>query len=166
MKNFFSNKITYVMLAAFSVIDISLKVITISHSKNTNSNTTSGVVVSKDVPPVVLNVNNTDPGTILTTEIENQKSHEAEFARLGINGDQIGFFSSTNSAIDTLYIIFLGDGMNITDSLTISNVNRRSPNYRIVNGDKHDWLVVTRITVDGTGLEEHEDDWYKVVWFV
>jgi len=51
MKNIFSKKITYVILAALSVFFVSLKVIAISHSKK-NSNTSSNVLVNKNVPPV------------------------------------------------------------------------------------------------------------------
>jgi len=159
MKNIFSNKITYVALAAISIFAVSLKVVAISHSKNNNRNTSSGIIASKDVPPVVPNTNE---DVTNNTNDEVAASPETEFARLGISGDQIGFFSGSNSAIGTLYLIFLGVGMNISDSLTIGNVNRETPSYRIVKGDKHDWLVATRISGSGTGFTYHEDDWYVI----
>jgi len=103
MKNIFSNKITYVALAAISIFAVSLKVVAISHSKNNNSNTSSGIMANKDVPPVAPN---TKEDVTNNTNDEAAASTEAEFARLGISGDQIGFFSGSTSAIGTLYLIF------------------------------------------------------------
>ena len=160
MKNIFSNKITYVVLAAISIFAVSLKVVAISHSKNNNSNTSSGIIASKDVPSLAPNANIAHTDAITTNEIENRESSEVEFARLGINGDQIGFFS--NSYMTATYFVFLDSSMKIANTLTIDNGYFEAPYYRVVKGKKHDWLVVTKIHTEGTGIMEHEDDWFVV----
>ena len=159
-KNIFSKKATYVVLAALSVFVVSLKMIAISHSKNKNSNTSSSIVSSKDVPPVALNVNVADTGAVATSEIENKASPEPIFARLAINGDQIGFFY--NSYMTASYFTFFGSSPDATNTYTIDNEFVEAPYYRIIKGDKRDWLVVTKISVEGTGIMEHEDDWYII----
>jgi len=157
MKNFFSNKITYVVLASISIFAVSLKMVVISHSNNNNRNTSSGVMASKDVLPVVSNTNEDVPNN---TNDEATASSEVEFARLGINGDQIGFFS--NSYMTATYFVFLDSSLKISNTLTIDNGYFEAPYYRVVKGKKHDWLVVTKLHTEGTGIMEHEDDWFVI----
>jgi hypothetical protein len=52
LKNIFSKKITYAVMAAFSVFAVSLKIVMISNARNHNNNTLSGTVVSKNIPSI------------------------------------------------------------------------------------------------------------------
>jgi len=62
--------------------------------------------------------------------------------------------------------IFIDSQNNIINTLSVENTNIEGPSYRIVKGNKHDWLVVTTIGESGTGYIKYVDSWYLVTgWY-
>ncbi|MSR88023.1 MAG: hypothetical protein EXS69_02610 [Candidatus Zambryskibacteria bacterium] len=90
---------------------------------------------------------------------------EIESARIRIDGEELKIFTNTYST--NRNFIFLDEKYQtsgVAGTLSVGNGWGGPPSYRIVKGNTHDWLVVTRIESGGTGFISHSDEWYILGW--
>lgn len=93
------------------------------------------------------------------------KLKESETARLRIDGEKIKILTNTYST--NRNFVFLDDKYRtggVVGTLSVENGWGGPPDYRIIRGKTHDWLVVTRIESGGTGFRTHSDEWYILGW--
>ncbi|HAJ44434.1 MAG: hypothetical protein UV53_C0006G0025 [Candidatus Azambacteria bacterium GW2011_GWE1_42_9] len=94
--------------------------------------------------------------TTVKLEIE-----EFEIARLMPSFDEWELKILTNEYFNSRNFIFLDNKTGeIVTTLSITNPARGTPDYRIIKGSKHDWLVVTKMVTWGTGMQIDNDEWY------
>lgn len=87
-------------------------------------------------------------------------------ARLMENGSDVKIFTGEMKGGQGIELVFTDDQNNIINTLSVENTNISGPSYRIVKGNKHDWLVVTTIGESGTGYIKYIDSWYLVTgWY-
>jgi len=97
-----------------------------------------------------------------TVEVKVEKT---EIARLKLDGSDLKILTSTNDYSTSRNFIFLDNKTNETvTTLSVSSLGLFTPEYRIVKGSKHDWLVITRVDDWGTGMKTIYDDWYVLGW--
>lgn len=103
-----------------------------------------------------------DDKRFTTAEVKIEKT---EIARLKLDGSDLKILTSTNDYSTSRNFIFLDTKTNETvTTLSVSSLGLWAPQYRIVKGSKHDWLVVTRVDNWGTGMRSVNDDWYVLGW--
>jgi hypothetical protein len=83
-------------------------------------------------------------------------------ARLMEDGSNVKIFTGNMKGGLGIEFVFTDSRNNIINTLSVENSNISGPTYRMVKGDKHDWLVVTTIGKNGTGYIEYLDSWYVV----
>ena len=87
-------------------------------------------------------------------------------ARLTEDGSKVKILTGNMKGGLGLEFVFTDNQNNIINTLSVENTNISSPSYRIVKGNKHDWLVVTTIGESGTGYIKYIDSWYLVTgWY-
>ena len=87
-------------------------------------------------------------------------------ARLMENGSKVNILTGKMKGGLGIEFVFTDSQNNIINNLSVENPNIDGPSYRIVKGNKHDWLVVTTIGKNGTGYMEYVDSWYLVTdWY-
>jgi len=69
--------------------------------------------------------------------------------------------SETHGGLGKLFL-FVDDQNRIIDSLAVENINIEGPDYRIISGEKHDWLAVRTINQSGTGYIMHKEILYTI----
>jgi len=74
------------------------------------------------------------------------------------------FAADTKSGHGKIFVFKYDDGSNAT-AFSAENPSYTSPDFRIVEGQSHDWLVVTTIKNWGTGVLNHIDTWYVVSYW-
>ncbi|MEI8337566.1 MAG: hypothetical protein WCF92_00270 [bacterium] len=89
------------------------------------------------------------------------KIDESETARLTLDGQNVKIIANTYSTNRNFIFQDNKTSENIT-TLSVTNPAVSSPSYRIVKGNTHDWLVVTKIDTWGTGLRYDTDEWYVI----
>lgn len=99
-----------------------------------------------------------DSKKFTTAEVKVEKT---EIARLDMGGRDIKIISNTYSTNTNFIFQDSKTGETIT-TLSVTNPAISSPAYRIVKGNTHDWLVVTKIETWGTGLRYDTDEWYII----
>lgn len=87
-------------------------------------------------------------------------------ARLMEDGSEVKIFTGEMKYGLGIEFVFTDSQNNIINTLSAENTNISGPSYRIVKGNKHDWLVVTTISESGTGYINYIDSWYLVTgWY-
>jgi len=90
----------------------------------------------------------------------------SDTARLMEDGSSVKVFTGETKGRLGVEFVFTDNQNNIINTLSVENSNIAGPSYRIVKGDKHDWLVITTIGKNGTGYIEYVDTWYMVTgWY-
>ncbi len=91
------------------------------------------------------------------------KIEKEETAKLRLDGSSLKILTSTNDYSTKRNFIFLDSktGETVT-TLSVSSLGLWTPYYRIIKGNTHDWLVVTRIYTWGTGMKQLYDEWYII----
>lgn len=84
-------------------------------------------------------------------------------ARLMEDGSDVKIFTGIMKGGLGIEFIFTDMQNNIINTLSVENTNISGPSYRIVRGNKQDWLVVTTIGESGTGYIKYVDTWYLVM---
>lgn len=97
----------------------------------------------------------------LNSSRANMKIDESETARLTLDGQNVKIIANTYSTNRNFIFQDNKTSENIT-TLSVTNPAVSSPSYRIVKGNTHDWLVVTKIDTWGTGLRYDTDEWYVI----
>jgi len=89
------------------------------------------------------------------------KIDKKETARLKLDGSSFKILTSANDYSTKRNFVFLDSktGETVT-TLSVSSLGLWTPYYRIIKGDTHDWLVVTRVYTWGTGMKQLYDEWY------
>lgn len=83
-------------------------------------------------------------------------------ARLLEDGTSVKILTSEmKGGLGRVFIFQYSDG-SIANAFTVENFNLGGSEYRIVKGNKHDWLVITTSSENGTGFIKYTDDWYLV----
>jgi len=95
----------------------------------------------------------------IPTPTEMIKETESTTARLTTGGYELKIITGTSMTNRSFIFLDNKTGTIIT-TFSISNGWLEPPEYRIVRGKKHDWLVLRMIDISGTGLMEHYDAWY------
>ncbi len=91
----------------------------------------------------------------------NLKGDQSEMAKLSLDGQSIKIITNTYSTNRNFIFQDGKTGENIT-TLSVTNPTVSFPSFRIVKGNTHDWLVVTKIETWGTGLRYDTDEWYVI----
>lgn len=87
-------------------------------------------------------------------------------ARLMEDGKSVKIFTGEMKGGLGIEFVFTDIQNNIINTLSVENSNIGGPSYKIVRGNKHDWLVVTTIIESGTGYIKYIDSWYLVAnWY-
>jgi len=99
-----------------------------------------------------------DSSKLITGKIKIEKE---ETAKLRLDGSSLKILTSVNDYSTKRNFIFLDSktGETIT-ALSVSSLGLWTPYYRIIKGNTHDWLVVTRVYTWGTGMKQLFDEWY------
>ncbi|MEK7106507.1 MAG: hypothetical protein AAB895_04105, partial [Patescibacteria group bacterium] len=80
-------------------------------------------------------------------------------ARLTIDGSELKIL--TNTRMFNRNFVFLDNKTgDILTTLSVDNGVLEAPDYRIVKGRTHDWLVVSELGIWGTGYKQYIDNWY------
>lgn len=90
---------------------------------------------------------------------------ESETARIKIDGEELKILTNTYST--NRNFVFLDEKYKtggVAGTLSVENGWGGPSDYRVVKGNTHDWLVVTRIESGGTGFISHSDEWYILGW--
>ncbi len=82
-------------------------------------------------------------------------------ARLMMDGTALKILTSKTNIYGRIFLFQDRDGQ-IINTLSVENTWFEEPTYRIVKGHTHDWLVVTTMYQEGTGILQREDNWYVV----
>lgn len=90
---------------------------------------------------------------------------KSELARLALNGTEIKLLTSTNDhSTSRNFLVLDGETGETITTLSVSSLGLWTPYYRIIKGNTHDWLVVTRLESWGTGMKNIYDEWYALDW--
>jgi len=90
----------------------------------------------------------------------------SDTAKLMENGTKVRIFTGNMKGGLGIEFVFTDNQNYIINTLSVENTNISGPSYRIVKGNKHDWLVVTTIGESGTGYIKYVDSWYLVTgWY-
>jgi len=99
---------------------------------------------------------------LVQSEKEGSFFGNSVITRLDIDGHEIKILTKEySSVIPGIIFLFLDTKTNgVINTLSVENYNIGPPTFHIIKGNKHDWLVTTKIAGDGTGYIRYIDDWY------
>ena len=102
--------------------------------------------------------NNIDSANKISNSTATVKIEESETARLAIDGSVLKIL--TNTVLYNRNFVFLDNATDdIVSTLSVGNPVIETPDYKIIKGHAHDWLVVVGLNA-GTGLKEYFNEWY------
>ena len=102
--------------------------------------------------------NNVNSANKISNSTATVKIEESETARLAIDGSVLKIL--TNTVLYNRNFVFLDNATDdIVSTLSVGNPVIETPDYKIIKGHAHDWLVVVGLNA-GTGFKEYFNEWY------